>query len=178
MGPTGAIFACIVLAAGAGAAEERTMPTIEITSPAFEEGETIPKRHTCDGADLSPALRWSPPPEGTRCLALICDDPDAPVGLWVHWVVWGIPPDSTGLPEGMPAEKQLPNGVRQGTNDFRKTGYGGPCPPKGKPHRYDFRLFALDAPLSLPPGATRKDLLKAMEGRILAEGVLMGRYGR
>jgi Raf kinase inhibitor-like YbhB/YbcL family protein len=158
--------------------EAKGMVTIALTSSAFREGEAIPEKHTCDGLDLSPALAWSGAPAGTRSLALLCDDPDAPVGLWVHWVIWGVPPDTTSLPEGVAREKSLPNGSAQGLNDFRKIGYGGPCPPPGKPHRYFFRIYALDAGVALAPGATRKELLKAIEGHVIGEGELMGRYGR
>lgn len=158
--------------------EERTVVKIALTSPAFREGGSIPEAHTCDGPDRSPALHWDRPPDGARSLALLCEDPDAPTGLWVHWVIWGIPSDSTSLSEGVAMQKTLPNHARQGTNDFRKIGYGGPCPPRGKAHRYCFKLFALDCALDLAPGATRKQVLEAMTGHIVGEGELMGRYAR
>jgi Raf kinase inhibitor-like YbhB/YbcL family protein len=151
---------------------------IELTSTAFTEGATIPKQHTGDGADTSPPLRWSDPPGGTRSLALVCDDPDAPRGTWVHWVLFNLPGDLRELQEGVPAQEALPNGARQGKNDFGAVGYGGPAPPRGKPHRYFFKLYALDAPLDLPAGATRGQVLAAMKGHVLAEGQLMGRYAR
>ena len=146
--------------------------SITLTSTAFTEGGTIPKKYTCDDANSSPALAWSGVPEGTRSLALIADDPDAPVGTWVHWVLYDLPADLTSLPEGA-------QGLgTQGTNDFRRAGYGGPCPPKGPAHRYYFKLYALDTQLNLKPGASKADVEKAMKGHILAQGQLMGKYGR
>lgn len=151
---------------------------ISLLSDAFEEGTPIPRQHTCDGADLSPALSWEGIPDGTRSLALICDDPDAPVGTWVHWVIYGLPADAVELPAGVPTDPELEGGVRQGVNDFGRYGYGGPCPPPGPPHRYFFRVYALDAELDLSAGASKQELLAAMEGDVLDEGVLMGTYQR
>jgi len=151
---------------------------IEITSPTFAEGADIPKPHTGDGGDKSPRLTWSEPPAGTKSLALICDDPDAPMGTWVHWVLFNLPPDARELDEGVPATDTLPNGAKQGKNDFKKIGYGGPAPPKGKPHRYFFKLYALDTTIDLPTGATKDKLVAAMKGHILADGQLMGKYAR
>ena len=150
---------------------------LQITSSVFAEGEMIPKRYTCDGPDVSPDLAWKGAPEGTESLALICDDPDAPVGTWVHWVLFNIPPGESGLPAEIPSDKTLANGAKHGTNDFRKLGYGGPCPPGGT-HRYFFKLYALDAVLNLDSGITKKELEKAMKGHILAEGQLIGKYKR
>ena len=150
----------------------------ELTSSAFQAGATIPRQHTCDGADTSPALAWSEPPPGTASFALVCDDPDAPVGTWVHWVLYELPASARQLPEGVAREPLLKDGSRQGTNDFKKTGYGGPCPPPGKPHRYVFKLYALDANLRVPPGKTKAELLQAMEGHLKGQAELMGRYGR
>jgi Raf kinase inhibitor-like YbhB/YbcL family protein len=150
---------------------------IKVTSTAFEEGGMIPKRYTCDGTDVSPPLAWTSVPEGTKSIALICDDPDAPMGTWVHWVLFNLPADVKELAESVPSEKKLGNGAIQGTNDFRKIGYGGPCPPGGT-HRYYFKLYALDTELNLQAGATKRELLKAMKGHILAEGQLMGKYRR
>lgn len=150
---------------------------IELTSPVFAEGEEIPGRYTCDGENISPPLAWSGAPPGTHSLALICDDPDAPVGTWVHWVLFNLPPGLDALPEAIPAEAVLVNGTRQGRNDFRRYGYGGPCPPRGS-HRYYFKLYALDCQLQLPAAAGKTELLQAMQGHILAEGSLMGRYRR
>jgi Raf kinase inhibitor-like YbhB/YbcL family protein len=150
---------------------------ITITSPAFSEGDMIPRQYTCDGEDISPPLAWTGVPEGTKTLALICDDPDAPVGTWVHWVIFNIPPKTEGLAANIAPKGTIEIGAKHGTNDFRKLGYGGPCPPGGT-HRYFFKLYALDAETALDPGVTKAQLLKAMEGHILAEGQLMGRYKR
>jgi len=150
---------------------------MEIKSSAFGSGEMIPAKYTCDGADFSPQLEWSGSPAGTRSFALICDDPDAPMGTWVHWVIYDIPPTATMLAEGITREKDLPGGGTQGINDFRKIGYGGPCPPGGT-HRYFFKLYALDSELGLKPGVTKDQLLKAMRGHILGEAQIMGTYKR
>jgi Raf kinase inhibitor-like YbhB/YbcL family protein len=152
--------------------------TIELTSTAFRDGATIPKQHTGDGKNTSPPLQWGQPPSQTKSFALICDDPDAPAGTWVHWVLFNLPADARELPEGLPAQEKLANGALQGTNDFGKIGWGGPAPPRGKPHRYFFKLHALDVVLDLPAGATKAQLIAAMQGHILAEGKLMGLYGR
>jgi Raf kinase inhibitor-like YbhB/YbcL family protein len=152
--------------------------SIELTSTAFQSGATIPKQYTGDGADRSPPLLWSEPPAGTKSLALICDDPDAPRGTWVHWVLFDLPAKTRELEEGVPTTETLGNGAKQGTTDFGNVGYGGPAPPKGKPHRYFFKLYALDVAVDLPPGATKARLLEAMKGHILAEGRLVGKYGR
>jgi hypothetical protein len=151
---------------------------MNLSSTAFKEGETIPKQHTADGKDTSPPLAWNDAPAGTRSFALICDDPDAPRGTWVHWVLFNLSPQTTHLPEGIPATKSLPDGTRQGTNDFKKVGYGGPAPPPGKPHRYFFKLYSLDTMLNLAEGATKQQLVGAMKGHILGESQLMGKYQR
>lgn len=151
--------------------------TLKITSLAFEEGDMIPRQYTCDGADMSPPLSWSGIPEGTKSLALIADDPDAPSKTWVHWVLFNLPPDTAGLPEKVPSDDTLSNGARHGKTDFGRLGYGGPCPPGGT-HRYFFKLYALDAILDLEVGATKARLLDAMESHILAEAQLMGKYKR
>jgi len=150
---------------------------IKITSKAFAEAGMIPRKHTCDGEDVSPPLAWTGVPHGANSMALINDDPDAPMGTWVHWVLYDLPPSVGGLGEAVPPDKELRNGAKQGRNDFRKIGYGGPCPPSGT-HRYYFKIYALDVMLGLPAGATKADLLKAMQGHILAEGQLMGKYKR
>jgi Raf kinase inhibitor-like YbhB/YbcL family protein len=123
-------------------------------------------------------LAWTDPPAGTKSFSLIVDDPDAPAGTWIHWVLYDLPASATGLPENVPKENELSSGARQGRNDFRRTGYGGPCPPKGPAHRYFFKLYALDAKTNLKPGATKTDLEKAMKGHVLAEAHLIGRYQR
>jgi Raf kinase inhibitor-like YbhB/YbcL family protein len=158
--------------------EEKTV-NIQVISDAFLEGETIPVKYTCDGDDLSPDLRWSDIPPNTKSLALICEDPDAPSGMFTHWVLYNLPPTATELPEGVSTEERLTNGAIQGQNDFKRIGYGGPCPPPGdSAHRYFFRLYALDAELQLQAGARRDDLVLAMESHILARGHLMGAYQR
>ncbi len=147
-----------------------------LSSPAFRDGDFIPKLHTCEGGDLSPALEWSGAPAGTQSFALIMDDPDAPAGVWNHWLLWDIPASVHTLAQGF---KPGQTGV-SGTNDFGRPGYGGPCPPRGHgPHRYFFRLYAVNAPsLGLKAGARRKDLDQALSGRVLAETQYMGRYER
>ena len=150
----------------------------ELTSSAFKEGERIPDRHTCEGDDLSPPLHWSVPPATTKSFALIADDPDAPGGMWVHWVIYNLSLDLRGLPEGIPPKEHWLNGALQGLTDFKRVGYGGPCPPPGKPHRYYFKLYALDAVLTLKPRATKSQVLEACKGHVLAEAQLMGRFGR
>ena len=163
---------------GATAAPGGFAMTFALTSKAFDHGGTIPKRFTCDGPDISPALSWNEPPPGTKSLALISDDPDAPVGTWVHWVAFDIPAGTRELPEGVAKTADLPGGGKQGKTDFGRIGYGGPCPPPGKPHRYYFKLYALDTQLNLKPGSTKADVESAMKGHILAQAELVGRYGR
>jgi Raf kinase inhibitor-like YbhB/YbcL family protein len=171
--------------------EDPSRLTIQLSSPAFAEGGMIPKQYTCDGSDRSPPIAWTVVPASTRTLTLICDDPDAPSGTWSHWVVFDLPAQVKGLREGIPVGETIPESSiepseptppepsrpRQGKNDFGKTGYGGPCPPSGT-HRYFFRLYALDARLDLRPTATRADVLEAIQGHILAEGRLTGKYRR
>ena len=150
---------------------------MEIRSSAFENGGMIPLKYTCDGADVSPPLEWSGAPEGTKALVLIADDPDAPVGTWVHWVAYNIPVGRGGLPEGVPPTEEIEGGGRQGVNDFRRIGYGGPCPPSGT-HRYYFKLYALDREIDPGRRATKAALLEAMKGHVLGEVSLMGKYAR
>jgi len=197
MRPTGAVplrlgmAAALVATAGLSGCRSETEslpwdsgkhPRIELTSTAFAEGQPIPQKYTGEGADVSPSLSWSALPQGTKELALICDDPDAPGGTWVHWVVYKIPVAATGLPGNAggaePRQPELLTMV-EGRNSFGNTGYGGPMPPRGGgEHRYFFRLYALDAELALEPGLDKPALLKAIEGHILAEGELMGTYER
>jgi Raf kinase inhibitor-like YbhB/YbcL family protein len=151
--------------------------TIKITSPAFAQGEMIPSKYTADGQNVSPPLKWEGVSGGTLSIALICDDPDAPMGTWVHWVMWNIPPDKKELPENVPPDQKLPDGSIQGITDFKRAGYGGPAPPSGT-HRYYFKLYGLDTKLDLPTSSTKAQLLKAMEGHILSQGELMGKYKR
>ncbi|HPL62709.1 MAG TPA: YbhB/YbcL family Raf kinase inhibitor-like protein [Syntrophales bacterium] len=172
-------FSVVLFLIPEAGAEARTKggKKMEIRSSAFQNGGMIPAKYTCDGSDVSPPVEWSAAPVGTKSLALISDDPDAPAGTWVHWVVYDIPAETTGLPENVPAGKTLENGGKQGTTDFGKTAYGGPCPPSGT-HRYFFKVYALDSMTDLPPGATKNQLLQAMKGHILAEGQLVGKYKR
>jgi len=143
---------------------------MKLTSDAFGENEAIPSRYTGDGEDVSPPLQWTDSPEGTQSFALICDDPDAPAGTWVHWVTWNIPAEERTLAEGS-------KGNSEGKNDFGNSGYGGPAPPSGT-HRYFFKLYALDTTLSLPDTATKADLESAMNGHVLADAQFMGTYSR
>ena len=149
-----------------------------LSSSSFREGERIPQQYTCEGDDLSPPLTWSDPPSGTKSLALIMDDPDAPMGTWVHWVLYNLPPTARQLPEALPKDLKLPDGGLQGVNDFGRSGYGGPCPPRGPAHRYFFKLYALDVNVTLPPKATKAQLERAMDGHLLAQTQLIGRYQR
>lgn len=166
------LMQCLATAQVAGAREVAKMGDLQISSPAFAHKGTIPARHTCDGADVSPLLAISGVPAAARSLALIVDDPDAPGGVWVHWVVWNITPATTSL-----SENALPPGSLQGKNDWGKNGYGGPCPPSGS-HRYFFKLYALDSPLKLPASTTKKDLEMAMDGHVMSRGQLIGVYKR
>ena len=150
----------------------------EIKSAAFAQGADIPKKFTCDGSDVSPALSWNEPPKGTQSFALIMDDPDAPVGTWVHWVLYDLPATARELPEGVPKDADLKSGARQGKNSWPRISYNGPCPPPGPAHRYYFKLYALDTKTSLKSGATKAELEKAMQSHILAQAEWMGRYKR
>jgi hypothetical protein len=149
-----------------------------LTSPSFVEGDTIPDRFACTGANLSPELRWSSVPKGTQSFALILDDPDAPGGSWVHWVVYGIPVGVAGLPQGAPREPTLGNNTLHGANSWGTLEYGGPCPPQGSTHRYVFTLYALDISLESEPGASKSGLITSMEGHILGQAQLTGTFGR
>lgn len=150
---------------------------MKLESTAFGANEMIPFLYTCDGQDISPELRWDAPPPGTQSLALIVDDPDAPSGIFVHWVLYDLPPETRHLPQAVAATPILPDGGTQGKNDFGKLGYGGPCPPSGV-HRYFFKLYALDRELELKSGATKAQLEAAIDGHILAAAELIGRYAR
>jgi hypothetical protein len=158
-------------------ATQTEIAPIKVSSPAFQEGGMIPERYTCDGDDISPPLNWEAVPAGTKSMALIVDDPDAPGGTFVHWVLYDLPADLDGLPENLPPGKGFPIGGGEGINSTNKTGYEGPCPPRGT-HRYFFKVYALDEKLNLPAGETKDRLLEAMEGHILGQGQLMGRYKR
>jgi Raf kinase inhibitor-like YbhB/YbcL family protein len=156
---------------------ERNTSDMKITSSAFEEGGMIAAKYTCDGQNISPPLSWSDVPAGTVSIALICDDPDAPAGDWVHWVIFNMSPKTNELKENIPSGKILDNGAVQGINDFRKNNYGGPCPPGGT-HRYFFKLYALDIKLDADPDMTKAKILKAINGHVLAEAQLIGKYKR
>ena len=178
---TAALFAAAAVVTGGAtiaAAVERSIMQITLTSTVFENGQPIPVRHTCDGSDVSPPLEWTGVPAESRSLALICDDPDAPGGTWVHWVIYNIRPQTTGLHEKIAAIATLPSDASQSRNGFRRVGYGGPCPPPDRPHRYFFKIYALDSELAPTPGLTKDSLVRLMEGHILAEGQLMGTYRR
>jgi Raf kinase inhibitor-like YbhB/YbcL family protein len=151
---------------------------LSVTSPAFKDNEWIPAKYTADGDDMSPPLKWTDIPEGVTQYALIVEDPDAPRGTFTHWVIYGIPGSYDHLDDGVSQVEELDNGAMQGLNTHGKPGYMGPSPPKGKPHRYIFTLYALDAKLDLPAGITKEDLEKAMQGHIISEGKLTGLYGR
>ena len=166
-----------VLAATPVAEQAAQVASFELTSAAFSPGEPIPEQYTCDGDDISPPLQWSEPPPGTQSCALIADDPDAPAGTWVHWVLYNLPGQARSLPQALSADPELSDGSRNGSNSWQRLGYGGPCPPSGT-HRYFFKLYALDATLDLAAGETKESLLAAMEGHILAQTELMGTYTR
>jgi Raf kinase inhibitor-like YbhB/YbcL family protein len=158
--------------------EDSGSSALRLTSQAFTEGVAIPAEFSCDGENRSPPLAWTGVPVSTRSFALIADDPDAPRGTWVHWLIWNLPADACELKTGVPTRPELPSGARQGLNDGGDLGYQGPCPPPGSPHRYFFRLYALDTLLNLAPGVNRSDLDSAIQGHVLGQTVLMGTYQR
>lgn len=151
---------------------------LNISSSAFEEGSRIPSKYSCQGEDVSPPLRWGEPPSGTQSFVLIMDDPDAPGGIFTHWVLFNLPSATQQLQEAIPSTAQLSDGSLQGENDFSKIGYGGPCPPSGRPHQYRFTVYGLDRMLDLKAGASKKQVLEAMEGHILGQGQLTGSFQR
>ena len=177
------LFACVCIVGGVllfplySCGEKGKAVSIIIESSAFMENQSIPSKYTCDGLNVSPPLAWKNIPEGTKSIVLISDDPDAPAGVWVHWVCYDIAPAVTALPENIPQADTLPQGGKQGMNDFNNVGYGGPCPPSGT-HRYFFKIYALDRELGLPVGKSKKDIERAMKGHILAQGQLIGTYSR
>ena len=164
---------------GQNSAATSTPPTtsgsIKLTSTAFKEGEPVPPQYTCDGVNVSPSLEWSGVPKSAKTLVIFADDPDAPAGTWVHWVLYNLPADNIGMVENLPATDELRAGGFQGKNDFGKIGYGGPCPPS-ETHRYFFKIYALDSELPLKAGATKAEVEKAMEGHVVTQGQLMGMY--
>jgi hypothetical protein len=169
------LAACVLTRAAIG---QSPGVALKVGSSSFREGQPIPIEYTCAGADISPPLHWSAGPAGTKTFALICDDPDAPSGTWCHWVLYNLPTATTDLPEKTPTTATLAGDARQGTNDFKRTGYSGPCPPPGKPHRYFFKIYALDTTLALKPGATRQELLRAIAGHVIAKGDTVGIFQR
>jgi len=182
------VVACVVVLTACSKTESPATPvtpdaekaamSIKVTSDAFTEGNPIPVEYTCDGSDISPPLAWSGVPANSKSLALICDDPDAPSGTFVHWVVYSIPAGETQLPKSVPSTPTLANGARQGKNGFGTIGYRGPCPPKGGPHRYFFHIYALDTTIDEAAGAARSSIDRAMKGHIIGEGHVMGTYQR
>jgi Raf kinase inhibitor-like YbhB/YbcL family protein len=156
---------------------DKTQDSITVSSKAFDNGGNIPSKYTCDTENVSPPLAWTKGPNNTKTYVLICDDPDAPSKTWVHWVLFNIPSSVNELPENLPTEKSILSGAIQGKNDFKTTGYSGPCPPSGT-HRYYFKVYALDCELSLDSHAQKEDVETAMKDHILAKGVLMGKYKR
>ena len=174
------VFSSTVVACAreAPASQKEAEMTLSLFSTAFKEGDKIPVKYTCDGQNISPPLVWGEPPQMTKAFALIVDDPDSPSGVFTHWVLFNVAANVRQLGEGVPAQERLQNGALQGKNDFGKIGYGGPCPPRGPAHRYRFTLYALDKPLDSKPGASKKQLLDAMKGHILAQGQLIGTYQR
>jgi Raf kinase inhibitor-like YbhB/YbcL family protein len=165
-------------ALGADKQTQTNVQVLRVSSPAFQTGKPMPAKYTCDSANVSPPLAWSGAPPTTKSFALICEDPDAPKRTFTHWVMYNIPATETQLAEGLPSSDTLPSGAKQGMNDFNRAGYGGPCPPPGNAHRYLFKVYALDAAPNLMAGASKKDLLKAMNKHILAQGELTGTYAR
>ena len=175
----GAYILCMILLLPVnGMALEDKIGPMRITSSVFKNNAFIPFEHSCDGDDASPPLEWTQVPDGTQSFVLIVDDPDAPMGTWVHWVIYNIPAESRNLGGNIPHDSMLEDGSIQGSNDFRLIGYGGPCPPAGKAHRYFFKLYALDSLLEVYPGAPKKDVLHAMEGYVLGEAEIIGLYKR
>lgn len=152
--------------------------TLDLSSPAFSQGSTIPAKYTCAGEDISPPLEWGSIPDGAESVALICVDPDAPSGMFTHWVVYNIPPGEDGLAEGISSEAKLPSGAMQGLNDFGNVGYGGPCPPPGPAHHYYFRIYAVNTVLDLPPGASRGEVMESIRNNTLGSSELMGLFAR
>ena len=158
--------------------QSSSVARLQLSSPAFGDGQPIPRKHTGEGPDASPPLKCGGVPAVAKSLALIADDPDAPVGTWTHWVLYDLPPTTTELAEDVPKTQFLPGNAKQGINDFKRIGYGGPCPPPGGPHRYFFKLYAVDVDVTLKPRATKQEVLHAIEGHVVAEGQLMGTYQR
>jgi len=177
-----AVCAALISALAASAVIMQPPPQsakqMQLTSAAFKNNESIPVQYTCEGKNISPPLAWTGAPTGTRSFVLIVDDPDAPHGVWTHWVAFDLPADTTGLAEDTPKSESITGNAKQGINDFKQIGYGGPCPPPGKPHRYFFKLYALDTTLDLKPGSSSKQVQAALGQHVLAQGQLIGTYQR
>jgi Raf kinase inhibitor-like YbhB/YbcL family protein len=177
-----AIIVVTLSACGSGGAREQGAagigPALRIESSAFQNEALIPQEYTCDGKDTSPPLAWAAPPAGTQSLVLIVDDPDAPIGTWVHWVLFNLPAATGSLPAGVPADRTITNGGVHGANSWKQLGYGGPCPPKGSTHHYVFKLYALDTSLDLQAGASQADVENAIKDHVMAQGQLVGSYSR
>lgn len=165
----------LIVSPGLYSGENERRSQMKITSTAFEHEGTIPVKYSCKGQDVSPPLKWEGAPEGTKSFVLVNDDPDAPVGVWDHWILFNIPASVTELPEDIPTRPELADGSRHGRNSWGRYDYGGPCPPSGT-HRYFFKLYALDTVLDLKPGATKKEILKAIETHTIAKAELMGKF--
>jgi Raf kinase inhibitor-like YbhB/YbcL family protein len=172
-----AVISIMISNISSTAAKVKKKMKLTITSSTFKNGEFIPSRYTCDGLNISPPLKFTGIPGQTKSIALIADDPDAPMGTWVHWVLFNLPKNTTQLMEDVPKDKTLDNGAKQGVNSGNNIGYAGPCPPSGT-HRYFFKVYALDTVISLDSGITKAQLLSAIEGHIIADGQLMGKYAR
>jgi len=173
-----AVLSMVILSGCAKGGADRVKETITISSPAFKDGETIPVKYTGFGEDVSIPLNWKNIPNGAKSIAILMDDPDAPIGTFTHWIIFNIPVSTTRLPEGVPQVPELPDGSKQGRNDFGRIGYNGPMPPAGKVHHYIITIFALDTVLNLPAGINAKTFHRALQGHILAEGKLVGLYKR
>jgi len=172
------VVACQAHSAASSVEGVAAVEKITLSSTAFKPGEPIPKKHTCTSDDVSPPLNWSGVPASAKSLVLICDDPDAPRGTWVHWVLYDLDPKATSLPESVAKDRGGPAGSKQGTNDFKRIGFGGPCPPPGKPHRYFFKLYAIDKSLGWDAGAAKAEVMRAIEGHIVGQGELFGTFER
>ncbi len=158
--------------------QNRSSDVLEIYTPSFKNNSGIPEKYTCDGEDISPPIKWKGTIKGVKSWAVVCHDPDAPAGDWVHWVIYNIPPHATSLPEGVPKKYKLSDGSKQGVNDFNKTGYNGPCPPPGNPHRYVFELFAVKSRIKPKKNMSMKELLRFLKDKTLAKAELIGLYSR
>lgn len=173
-----AFLMLLIMSLPALAKDSSEVAKLTVSSKAFTEGSTIPKEFTADGSDISPGITWSEAPKGTKSLAITCEDPDAPAGTWFHWIVYDIPPATTTMKQNVVKRPDLPDGIKQGVNDFGKPGYNGPSPPKGPVHHYHFKVFALDSKLPLKSGADKRAFYSAIKGKVLGQGMSTGIYQR